>query len=669
METAYKATILEPPSDLVVLEDADPRRTRRVALVGQPNVGKSALFGELTSRYVTISNFPGTTVEVFRGRTRAAGLDFEVLDTPGISGIPAESEDERATMAVLETEAPDLIVQVADAKNLRRALLLTAELSRLRIPMVLALNMIDESREKGILVSADLLAEELGIPVVETVATTGRGIDTLRSSLAAARVCSFDGGNPVRWVEGILGRTRWSGTSAPAGAGFRTRALTVAALAGSALHLANYVGGWTGLPSAAGLLEEALLRATLPEPAVTAGVVVLAYLLPVLLPVLWAFKVDPAFNERFGVWARKPLTGGLILVVAISSTFQLVGVLGAQVLVELLEERLFALWVTPLLQAAIPEGFFRDLVVGPYGVVSMGLAYGIAIVLPVVFTFFVAFGFLEDSGYLPRLSILSDRLLRTMGLHGRAFLPMVLGLGCVTMATLTTRILSSRKERFIATFLLALGIPCSAQLGVILGITAGMSAKALLLVAGTVVLQLILVGWLLSRVYPGERSSFILELPPIRFPVWRNILRKTGLRVAWFLREALPLFALGALILFLMDWTRILGGIIAVAEPVVVGLLGLPKETATIFLMGFLRRDYGAAGLFDLSRQGVLDTGQIVVGLVVLTLFVPCVANSFVMAKEQGSLRAALMIASIFVYAVLVGAVLSRLLQMSSPGW
>jgi ferrous iron transport protein B len=669
VETAYKATILEPPSDLVVLEDADPRRTRRVALVGQPNVGKSALFGELTSRYVTISNFPGTTVEVFRGRTRAAGLDFEVLDTPGISGIPAESEDERATMAVLETEAPDLIVQVADAKNLRRALLLTAELSRLRIPMVLALNMIDESREKGILVSADLLAEELGIPVVETVATTGRGIDTLRSSLAAARVCSFDGADPVRWVEGILGRTRWSGTAAPAGASFRTRALTVAALAGSALHLANYVGGWTGLPSAAGLLEEAFLRATIPDPAVTAGVVVLAYLLPVLLPVLWAFKVDPAFNERFGVWARKPLTGGLILVVAISSTFQLVGVLGAQVLVELLEERLFALWVTPLLQAAIPEGFFRDLVVGPYGVVSMGLAYGIAIVLPVVFTFFVAFGFLEDSGYLPRLSILSDRLLRTMGLHGRAFLPMVLGLGCVTMATLTTRILSSRKERFIATFLLALGIPCSAQLGVILGITAGMSAKALLLVSGTVVLQLILVGWLLSRVYPGERSSFILELPPIRFPVWRNILRKTGLRVAWFLREALPLFALGALILFLMDWTRILGGIIAVAEPVVVGLLGLPKETATIFLMGFLRRDYGAAGLFDLSRQGVLDTGQIVVGLVVLTLFVPCVANSFVMAKEQGWLRAALMIASIFVYAVLVGAVLSRLLQMSSPGW
>jgi ferrous iron transport protein B len=419
----------------------------------------------------------------------------------------------------------------------------------------------------------------------------------------------------------------------------------------------------------AGSLRNALSLAALPEAAVAAATVVFAYLLPVLLPILWAIKVDPAFNERFGVWARQPLAGGFVLLLSISLTFQLVGVLGAQVLVELLEEGLFAVWVTPVLQQVIPGGFLHDLLVGPYGVVSMGLAYGIAIVLPVVATFFIAFSFLEDSGYLPRLSILSDRLLRTMGLHGRAFLPMVLGLGCVTMATLSTRILGSRKERFIATFLLALGVPCSAQLGVILGITAGLSATALLVVSATVLVQLIVVGLLLSRIYPGERSNFILELPPIRFPVWRNIFRKTGLRVGWFLREALPLFAVGAFILFLLDRIQVLGRIIAIAEPVVVSLLGLPRQTATVFLMGFLRRDYGAAGLFDMSRQGVLDTGQIVVGLVVLTLFVPCIANSFVMIREQGLRNALLMIVSIFAYAVLVGAGLSWLLQASPLGW
>ncbi len=669
METASETAVLAPPSDLVVLEQSAPSRTRRLALVGQPNVGKSAVFGELTSRYVTISNYPGTTVEVFRGRTRADGLEFEVLDTPGINGIPAESEDERVTMAVLEQEAPDLIVQVADAKNLRRALLLTAELSRLRIPMVLVLNMMDECRDRGILVDSDILAEELGIPVVETVAPTGRGIARLRSSLREASLCSPSGPDPARWVEGILDRVRWSGAAAPRTAGLRTRLFTAAALAGSALHLGNYLGDWTGLPSVAGSLRNALSLAALPEPAVAASTVVFAYLLPVLLPILWAIKVDPAFNERFGVWARQPLAGGFVLLLSISLTFQLVGVLGAQVLVELLEEGLFAVWVTPVLQQVIPGGFLHDLLVGPYGVVSMGLAYGIAIVLPVVATFFIAFSFLEDSGYLPRLSILSDRLLRTMGLHGRAFLPMVLGLGCVTMATLSTRILGSRKERFIATFLLALGVPCSAQLGVILGITAGLSAKALLVVSATVLMQLIVVGLLLSRIYPGERSSFILELPPIRFPVWRNIFRKTGLRVAWFLREALPLFAVGAFILFLLDRIQVLGRIIAIAEPVVVSLLGLPRQTATVFLMGFLRRDYGAAGLFDMSRQGVLDTGQIVVGLVVLTLFVPCIANSFVMIREQGLRNALLMIVSIFAYAVLVGAGLSWLLQASPLGW
>jgi ferrous iron transport protein B len=202
-------------------------------------------------------------------------------------------------------------------------------------------------------------------------------------------------------------------------------------------------------------------------------------------------------------------------------------------------------------------------------------------------------------------------------------------------------------------------------LGVILAITSGISAQALAIVFVTVMLQLVVVGHVLARVYPGRRSSFVLELPPIRWPVWTNIAKKTYWRVRWFLGEAVPLFMLGALLLFVMDKVGLLAHVIRIAEPVVTKLLGLPAQAATVFLMGFLRRDYGAAGLFDLSRQGQLDTVQTVVGLVVMTLFVPCIANFFVMIKEQGTRNTLLMVGFILFYAVAVGAVLNWVFRVS----
>ncbi len=284
--------------------------------------------------------------------------------------------------------------------------------------------------------------------------------------------------------------------------------------------------------------------------------------------------------------------------------------------------------------------------------------------LPVVSTFFIAFSFLEDSGYLPRLAVLSDRLFKGMGLNGKAFLPMVLGIGCVTMATMTTRILNSKKERLLASILLALGIPCSAQLGVILGIISGISPLATLVIFSTVGAQVFLAGHVLSKILPGERSDFVLEIPPIRTPLWRNISRKTVLRVKWFLREALPLFVLGTLILFALDRLHLLGRLVRGVEPVVTGLLSLPKQTAMVFFLGFLRRDYGAAGLFDMARNGALTPTQIIVSLTVMTLFVPCVANFFVLIKEQGTKSALLITGLISIYAIAVGAVLNLVLRI-----
>jgi ferrous iron transport protein B len=293
----------------------------------------------------------------------------------------------------------------------------------------------------------------------------------------------------------------------------------------------------------------------------------------------------------------------------------------------------------------------------------MGLTYAIAIVLPVVATFFLVFGFLEDSGYIPRLAIFCDRMFRVMGLNGKAVLPMVLGLGCDTMATMTTRILGTPKERVIAILLLALGIPCSAQLATTMGILGGISFAALATLFTVVVVQMFLVGWLAAWVLRGERSDFILELPPIRWPRLGNLLTKTRQRVWWYLGEAVPLFLIGTALLFVLDRLGALDVIAAAGQPVVSGLLGLPESTSQILVMGFLRRDYGAAGLFQLAHSGQLTGVQSVVALTVMTLFVPCVANFLMMVRERGIRTGLAILGVITPIAIFTGAGLNYVLR------
>jgi ferrous iron transport protein B len=297
----------------------------------------------------------------------------------------------------------------------------------------------------------------------------------------------------------------------------------------------------------------------------------------------------------------------------------------------------------------------------------MALTYAFAIVLPIVGTFFLAFGVLEDSGYMPRLAVMVNRLFRVMGLSGKAVLPMLLGLGCDTMATLTTRILDSRKERILVTLLLALGVPCSAQLGVILGMLGGLSGPAVLLWVGVVLVTTLCVGYIASKLVPGEESAFILELPPIRLPQLKNILIKTLARIEWYLKEAVPLFVLATLFLFLLDRMAVLGAIQRAAEPLVQGWLGLPARTTGAFLIGFLRRDYGAAGLYSLAREGGLDPRQVLVSLVTITLFVPCIANLLIIVKERGWTTALWILAVVSSVAFGVGGVLNQTLHWT--GW
>jgi ferrous iron transport protein B len=359
--------------------------------------------------------------------------------------------------------------------------------------------------------------------------------------------------------------------------------------------------------------------------------------------------------------------------------YEFVGVFGAGTSVDFLEANVFGEylnpWATRVVEYIFATGFIYDLLVGPYGVITMALTYAIAIVLPIVGYFFIFFSFLEDSGYLPRLAIMVDRIFKLMGLNGKAVLPMVLGLGCDTMATMTTRILETKKERVLVTLLLALGIPCSAQLGVILGMLGSVSLYATLWWAGAVVATLFIVAFIASRVIPGETSDFILEIPPIRMPKLSNIVPKlsnivlkTLMRVEWYLKEAVPFFILGTLVLFTLDKTGLLKVFERVASPVVVTMLNLPIESTEAFIVGFLRRDYGAAGLFALEKDGLLDPVQVVVSLVTITLFVPCIANFFIIIKERGLKAALWMSAFIFPFAFFVGWVVNMMLRGLNVG-
>lgn len=753
--------------------------TPRLLLVGNPNVGKSVIFSYLTGKYVTVSNYPGTTVEVARGKLRYGGRDWEVIDTPGINSLVPQSEDERVTRDLLLTAKPDVIVQVADAKNLRRTLLLTAQLAELRVPMVLVLNLMDEARSRGIEIDVERLSERFGIPVVPAVAIDGEGLYTLFKTICraavpldplaaqrerllrheaemfdAARVAQLPVPLIVEWLQTTDANLRrgveaWlaeaghevSLNGAESRSGLRRlaarldeqrnafldqavaqykqvlpsfsrdaaagRAVKLAAFAlalGSALFLYTEVGRLLGWHTPYSLVNAWLSERVIPAalaglnawqigwlthllfgqltadggayengllyPALTQLLLLIA---PVLLPLAVLLRRSRRFAEQLGHWSRDWKTGGAILVLVLLLMYEFVGVIGAGTLVDALENNLFNVWLTPGLQALLAPGFVYDLLVGQYGLVSVGLTYALAIVLPIVTTFFIAFGLLEDSGYLPRLAILADRVFRLMGLNGKAVLPMVLGLGCDTMATMTTRILATKKERLIATLLLALGVPCSAQLGVILAICSSLGLGAVLTIFGVVGSQMLLVGYLSSKLIRGQRSEFIFEIPPVRTPVFKNVWLKTRARLKWYLREALPLFLLGTLILFVLDrlhlptpWGPLNGlGLIENAlAPLVTGWLQLPAETARVLLLGFLRRDYGAAGLFELVRSGVLAPVQIVVALIVLTLFIPCIANFFMMIREHGTRKALYMLAFITPFALAVGGLVGWLLRV-----
>jgi len=636
---------------------------RRVILIGNPNVGKSVVFKRLTGQYVTVANYPGTTVELAWGKARFNGEKFEVIDTPGINSLLPLSEDEKVAQELLLTENHTIIVQVADSKNLRRTLWLTLQLAELGIPMVLDLNIMDEAKEQGMEINHQRLSEILGMEVIPTVATQNLGIDRLKAEIPESRKPSFKLEYDTRIETAVSQLLPYLSDNHLGKRGMALLWLCGDQKISEMLSKQLSSQEFKRIESIRSQLKEHYLE-PISRVLSQQRIARIHQILTEVVSKKENKETSPA--AWLGRMAMHPIWGLPILALVLFAVYEIVGIFGAGTVVNLVENGLFGKLINPFsikLFSLVPVPLIRDFFVGQYGIITMGVTYALAIVLPVVGFFFLVFGILEDTGYLPRLAIMVDKFFRLMGLNGKAVLPMILGLGCDTMATLTTRILESKKDRIIVTLLLALAVPCSAQLGVTLGLLASLSAKATLIWLGAVIGILFVVGFLASKVVPGRKSDFILEIPPLRVPKLSNIAIKTAARIEWYLKEAAPIFIFGTILLFVLDKVGGLTFLEKVAAPLVVGLLNLPVEATQAFIVGFLRRDYGAAGFFVLSEQGKLDPIGVVVSLVVITLFIPCIANFFVMIKERGLKTALSMAAVIVPLAFLVGTALNFVLR------
>ncbi|MDO9536067.1 MAG: ferrous iron transporter B [Bacillota bacterium] len=583
----------------------DALNHKKVLLLGFPNVGKSLLFHHLTGAYVIVSNYPGTTVEVTRGKGKIGYRDVEIIDTPGIYSLQGRSQDEKVTMKVLSEEKPHLILFVAETAALPRTFDLLRQLKDYRTPSILVLNMIDEAERRGISINEKVLEKELQIPVVPTISTQKVGIRELKKKMETLLFPSFSLDalhDTSRKKEKPLLQRQPANCSEK---GFHSS-----------------------------------FEVTDPFSIKNSG-----YRLHHLL-------INP--------WIGYPL----VFLLLFFCFYLFLGVLGAGTIVSFLEKRVFTEIVIPYCRIFVEKYlgslYLREYLFGDYGLITMGLRYSLAIVLPIVGIFFLFFALLEDCGYLPRLSYLLHRPLRYLGLDGRGAVPLVMGFGCGTMAVLVTRLLETRRERFLATFLLSLGIPCSAQLGLLVAILA--PYPRLLLIWGfTWGILFITSGLLLNRLYPGEKGYSCIEFPPLRVPRFSAVLQKTGARILWYLREVVPFFLLISVALQALVIKGYWGSIENFFSPLFLSM-GLPRETVSVFLVGFLRRDYAAAGLYDLMQQGILAPASALIGATVLSLFFPCIAQLIIIFKERGTAESLFILLLIAIITYGIGTIMHTIL-------
>ncbi len=647
---------------------------KKIAIVGSPNVGKSSIFNNLSSHYATVSNYPGTTVEIFKAKTNIGGKKIELIDTPGMYSFLPLSEEERIARLILIKDKPDLVLHVVSATALERNLPLTLQLIESGLDVVLVLNIMDEAKKEGLSIDIKKIEGFLKIPVIPTVSVTSEGIKQLKNQITISikqsekksdkKVTSL-----VQYPK-LLEATREKIADLLKGDYVLSKKIMSLLLLERDEEIMDIIKERESLDNFKKIkqFQEKINKKASQPVEYLANVALREKVRSIISNSVKEKQKKRNISRIISDLTLQPRIGiPLLLAFLYFGIYQLVGVFGAGFLVDFLEADVFEKFINPffisLFEKFVPWELVRSLFVGEYGIITLGVRYAVAIILPIVGIFFFVFSFAEDTGYLPRVGAMLDRLFKRIGLSGKAVIPIVLGLGCDTMATMVTRILPTKRERIIATFLLSLSIPCSAQLGVIVAVLSE-TGLGLLIWVFTVFGVFTTSGFFLNKILKGKKPSFHIELPPLRLPRMKNIVTKTYTRLKWYFMEVLPLFIWASVIIWLGKVTKVFGFVISLLE-YPVKFIGLSSNLAEVFLFGFFRRDYGAAGLYDLEKQGLLSVRELTVAAVVLTLFLPCIAQLLMNIKERGKKISFAIVVFVFFFSFLVGFVLNKVLLLA----
>jgi len=572
---------------------------RKVLLMGNPNVGKSVVFSRLTGVNVISSNYPGTTVEFSKGYMRVGNEKVEVIDVPGTYSLDPNSKAEEIAVNILKDSIVSqngIVVNIVDATNLERNLNLTLQLLKENIPVIVDLNFWDETKHLGISIDVGELERILNVPVVPTCAVTGEGIKGLVDRLLEAKAMAYEYQEGEKWHE--IGK--------------------------------------------------------------------------IIDRVQKVSHRHHTFLERLADASIRPLTGVPIALGVVYIAFKLIRSIGEGLIGYVLEPIFEKLWAPLMMKLSSilgSGGFIHDILIGKifegkidfrqsFGILTTGIFVPFAAVLPYVFAFYLVLSFFEDSGYLPRLGVLADKMMHQVGLHGLGIISMMLGLGCNVPGVLATRVMETRRERFISATLLAIAVPCMAQIAMIVGLVGKYGTKALMFVFGTLFLVWLTIGILMNRLLKGESPEIFVEIPPYRIPYFGALVRKLWMRVKGFLKEAVPFVLLGVFIVNILYSFKIIDFLGKLTGPVIKSLLGLPSGAVAALLVGFLRKDVAVGMLVPLG----LTLKQLVIASVVLAMYFPCVASFAVLVKELG-VRDMIKSAAIMIFStLLVGGALNLIL-------
>ena len=632
-------------------------KTFKVALVGQPNVGKSSLFTRLTGVGVISSNYPGTTVEFDEGVVTRNGKTVSVHDLPGTYSMSGNSDDEKVVLRDLWEGRNDTVILVADATNLVSSLVLCFEALELGLPTIIALTKIDEARKRN-RIDIDALSGILGVPVMPVSSKTSEGVDALADAVCEGRARAS--GFRVEYMPDIEKAIVALEDGLPDNLKFNKRGVAVKLLEESE-PFDEMIG--TDLKHTVAVMKKLYRDGTGQSLAVGIASSRYAEAENIVSDVVSESDTKPSLADRISDVMITPVTGIPILLavcLVILTTIVYVGSFLDGVVSSVYE----AVVGTAIIDLGGDSEFWTAVLTGIDGSIQAIMS----LVIPYIMVFYIILGILEDSGYLTRAVVLLDRTMHHFGLHGGSFIPLIMGFGCNVPAIMAVRTVQSRREKVILSSMIVMAVPCSAQMAIIMGATG--SYSGIVYAFGILVMLVclaVVTGVLMNRFMKYEPSNLAMELPDLQVPSAKNVLFKTWYRIKDFFYIAFPLLVVGSIVVEVLLQYELLDVIVDPLSPVIVGMLGLPAVCSIAFIVGILRKEM-ALGMLQILAGGValeafMTPDQFVVFGVVMAVYMPCVATLITMWREIGWKETVGVSVLSIVVAILLGTATNLLLQ------